>query len=495
MRILFVKPVGPRTFIGIDGPDLGFACLAAALRPDGHQVGVLDCVHERCSNDDLIERVRRARADVVGFRIYTKDIPSVRTSAARLRRVFPGLLILGGGPHPSALRERALDHLPELDALFAGEAEESLRRFLGLMRERRGVQRVEASSESPWDLAPAGFDAIPGLVYRDEAGCPRASPTAPVDLGVAPMPAWDLYNLSSYPPWGARARWPYVPIQTSRGCPHRCTFCSVKLINGSRLRHRPVEAVLAELRWLRDARGIRSFSIVDDSFLGSRRHVDRLLDAMIDADLGLEWDASTNGIRLNQLDPGLIARMERAGCYSVAVAVESGSDRTLARMRKGLSVAEISRYVHMLRDHSRLHVHAFFILGYPGETLHDLHATLRLARQLPIHSANFFLFTPHPGTEIWRQLEVEGRLAGVDYGSYLYEVPTVPLDGVESEHLVLLKNFAYATTHLRPSVLLHDLSYRRVGQSLRFLAAGLNAVLLSGLPRPILRESDREVSP
>lgn len=443
MKVLLVKPVARTSFVSVNGPDLGFGYLAAHLRGAGIEPAIIDCMLGDLSHEQLMDVVVREQPDVVGFRVFTKDIPSVRQSASMLRTRFPDLLLLAGGPHVSAVPVEAASHLPEIDFLLAGEAEESLPRFLSLLDARR--------TPAGWDLRTDGYDDIPGLVHR-RGGEVHANAPQTIDLATVGIPSWDDLRPDLYPSFGVRARGPYVPIQTSRGCPYRCTFCTVSRINGHAPRLRPVADILRELCYLKERFGIRHFSVIDDNFLGVRAHTEAFLDALIASDLDLQWEASSNGIRLNQLDQDIIVKLERAGCYGVAVAVESGSDRTLLRMRKGLTVREIEHYVAMLRRHSKMHLHGFFILGYPGETLSDLAATVRLGWRLPLDTANFFLFTPHPGTEIYEELARQGKVQDLDFSTYMYEVPTLDLEDVSPRQLDLARQLAYVLAHAKPRV-------------------------------------------
>lgn len=456
IRVSLVKPVSPFTFIDVVGPDLGLGLLVAGARRAGWEPRLVDCHVRQLDQDALLDELRAFRPDVVGFKVFTKDIPSVAESIRRIRTDLPGALIVVGGPLPSALGTDTATWLEDIDLLMCGEADHAFPQLLELLEESR--------SGGAWDLEPAALGAIGGLGHRDARGAWVQNPQdRPADLDQVGFPDWDAYDFTrDFPIWSSRCPAPYVPVQTGRGCPFGCRFCSVDRINGRKTRKKSPEFVIEELRYLHDRYGIEHVSMIDDNLLGGRRHILGLMDRVRRESPIRRWECSTNGIRLNQLTPEVVEALEAAGCYYVALGIESGVDRVLTLMGKSIDAATIRRYVDLVRAHSRIRMHGFFILGYPGERSEEMWQTLEFANRLPIHSANFFWYTPHPGTPAFEQLLEEGRIdPDADLAQFVYEQPTLTAHGLSEGQMRALLAYAHLRFHADP---------RRVTQTFRQVA-------------------------
>jgi len=273
----------------------------------------------------------------------------------------------------------------------------------------------------------------------------------PADLDAVGLPDWSAYDFSRLPIWSVRCPAPYVPLQTSRGCPYNCRFCSAGRISGRKTRRRSVDSVLAEIAHFRDVLGVRHFSVIDDNFLGDRPFIEELLSRLPKEVPGMRWECSSNAIRLNQVDPEILSLLERAGCYNVALGIESGSDRVLKMLNKSLDTRQIEHYVQMIKDTTSIKMHGFFILGLPGETEAEMRQTIEFATHLPIHTANFFLYSPHPGTAAWEALAREGRIDEAAPPAHsLYELPSAVATGEQGLATRKLLLSAYLRFYLVP---------------------------------------------
>lgn len=442
MKLLLVRPVADATMIDIVGPDLGLGLLLAKAKREGWDARLLDCHGFSVTQDDLEEECKTFRPDVVGFKAYTHDVPSINESVARVRRTVPGALVIVGGPLPSALGASTAEWFADVDFLMKGEAD---RAFPMLLRTLQSTRR-----DGQWGYSADNLAQIMGLVWRTGNGPWIQNPQDfPPDLDVTGLPDWSSYDFKTLPNWSIRCPIPYVPVQTGRGCPYNCAFCSARNINEKKTRRKSVDFVINEINHYREHYGVRHFCIIDDNFLGDKAYVKELLDRLRGEEL--TFDCSSNAIRLNQLEPGIIVALEQAGCTNLALGIESGSDRVLKQLNKSLTVGEIRHYVQMITEHSKLKMHGFFIIGLPGETKGEIEETIRLARQLPIHTANFFLYTPHPGTPLWDRLVSEGKLdTEFDPSIFLYESAVGAGREVSDALLQRLGKYAYLTFFMTP---------------------------------------------
>jgi len=431
--IALVVPIN-RTYVIV--PRLGLGYLAALARRAGHRVAIVDCLKEDMSHGQFEGYLRSQSFDLVGFQLFSYDLPSVERHLAAVKRWLPEAVTIAGGPHPSGAPAHTLHALPQLDYAMRGEAELGFPMLLDTL-----------ATSSP------ALSAIPGLVYRADGGI-RVNPTGCVeDLDSLPLPAWDLAKPETYPeaPHGAfTKRFPTAPIVMTRGCPFQCTFCSGTAVSGRSIRKRSVDAVLDELRVLR-ARGIREFHIEDENFTAHRKLVLEFCRRLQKARIDMSWSLPA-GVRIDSLDRPLLEAMAAAGCYSLALGIEFGSQRMMDLTRKRLSLDLVRQKVELLHD-LPIKTTGFFLFGVPGETLAEMRRTAEFARELPLDRAQFNNFIPLPGSALWEELSAADKLSDLRWERfYVHDVPYAD-DGIEPRALKRLRRQAYLRFYLRPRVL------------------------------------------
>ncbi len=452
MRILLVKPNNLSDHIQ---PSLGLAYLAQKVRRR-HEVHIIDCIKEGIPPEKFGQQIVEAyKPDLIGIQCYTFDIRNVRAILASIKKTNPKIVTLVGGAHISSDPEQAFKNLESnLDFGFAGEAEIGFPIFCDLL---------ESDSE-------ADFASVPGLIWKRGTETVFNSQEMEQDLDSLGDPAWDLIHPENYPEAQHGAffkKFPIAPIITTRGCPYACTFCSAPNLSGKKLRHHSREYVLRNIQLLYHDYGIREFHIVDDNFTQDIDYAKDIVRGIISLQLDISL-AMPNGIRMDYLDDELLQLLKEAGLYLVSVAIESGNDKILKIMKKGTTVAKIRRDVERIRKNG-LDIAAFFILGFPGETLDTMNETIRLSMDLPLIRANFFTYLPLPGTESYRLLEESGEIKKVDWDNFYFMSAAYVPKGIQREELLSLKRRAFLQFHLRPNVLIKNLLGIRSFRHLKFL--------------------------
>ncbi|MCL4236163.1 MAG: radical SAM protein, partial [Deltaproteobacteria bacterium] len=222
---------------------------------------------------------------------------------------------------------------------------------------------------------------------------------------------------------------------------------------GAKVRKRPAASVVDEIEWLRRDFGVDEIHFMDDNFSMHAQYVRDICEDLLLRDIRIPW-ACPNGLRLDSLDAELLRLMERAGCYSMAVGIESGSDRTLAAIRKHLDTSTIRRQIELIKRETRIRITGFFIVGLPGETQIDIETTIRFARELPLDRANFFNYSPFPGSSIYESLKESGEIERIDPSDlYIHHVVYSP-DQLPIEKLRALQRRAHLAFYLRPRILM-----------------------------------------
>jgi radical SAM superfamily enzyme YgiQ (UPF0313 family) len=254
-------------------------------------------------------------------------------------------------------------------------------------------------------------------------------------------------------------------LSGSRGCPNRCSYCAMPVLHQGTFR-RHSAGYLADQVEAAMRRGVSSFTLCDDNPAADREGWIAFCGEIERRRLGIPWDMAGNGMRLETLDAGVLGAMERAGCTWFSTAIESGSDRILAHMGRGMDVAEIRRRMAQLRRDTRMIIEAWFLMGYPEETDEDIAATFRLAFDLDVDRVAASMFTPWPGTGAAEALRREGRLPTLAYDQHWYQVASMPTRTVPVWRLRLYHVLFHSIFFLRPRTGLRAI--RQLG--LRFLA-------------------------
>lgn len=372
-------------------PSLSLLTLAGYLRAQGIPVGIEDLTFAR-DLEPLARRLRAMAPAVVG--VHTKTLTTARAGEiARLARSY-GALPIAGGPDSASRPELYLR--AGFEAVVLGEGELTLVDLLG-------------------QYTPTGFaSSVPGAVVRTPAGGTDRGPPRPYlsDLDALPLPAWELVDMEGYlRRWEARTGERRAAILTSRGCPFDCSWCS-KPTFGRSFRQQSVPRVLDELSALAERYRVDYVRFCDDVFGIQRRWVEALTEGMAARGLRLRFECLA---RVDLLKPELLPRLRAAGLARVYLGVESGSQRMLDRMNRGTRLEQIARLSAALKAH-QIRQFWFLMLGYPGETLSDLEATVRLFRRFSPEEYSVSLAVPVPGTRLFEtvrdRLRRGGRIPG-----------------------------------------------------------------------------------
>lgn len=362
MKLLFVSPGWPRGRLwgelGFKFPSLSLAALAA-VTPEHWQVGLVD------ENIETIDFT--ADADLVALTAMTPQAPRAYRIAAGFRE--RGVPVVMGGFHASNLPDEALRYT---DAVLVGEGEGIWPRLLEDF-ERGSLQRLYRSS------APVVMQEIPPARREIFAG--------------------KKYLFTN-------------TIQTTRGCPFDCEFCSVTAFYGRKYRKRPVEQVLRELEALRKKNSFAFF--VDDNLVGDRRYALELFSGM--RGMGFKW-LSHAPIDL-ALDPELMRAAGESGCVGLFVGFESLNEDALAAMGKVTNrAASYLENARIFRDNG-IGILGSFVLGYDGDTPAVFDDIFRFCEDARLEAAIFPILTPYPGTAVRARLEAEGRITSNRWEDY-----------------------------------------------------------------------------
>lgn len=368
-------------------PPLRAAYATAVLRRAGHDVELIDTAAPAARGLDVVAHLRRRRPDLVVLDARIETAAQVGHVAAALR-AHSGAVIAAGPPAES----QAATIL----------AEEAVGGVLG--GEYEGwIEPVAAA------LAAGTAPRAPGWITRGATGPVTEVPAAAIaDIDALPMPPHADLLAGGYQvayPVQRRDRLRCAYVLSTRGCPHACTFCSPVEMRSRFLpyRLRNVDAVADELAHVA-ALGANVVYFNDDNFLRDRARVTALCEAILRRRLDLTWLADA---RVDDIDPTLLPLMRRAGCSTLCLGIESGAQRVLDALRKGITVEQTRAAAAAIRA-AGIWMVAYVILGSPGETEPERHATWNLLDEIRPELVQCHRFAWYPmargerGDPTWR---------------------------------------------------------------------------------------------
>lgn len=442
MRVTLIRPpqitsnFAPQTLSGI--PPIGLAFLAAVLEQAGHDVTVLDSYGESPNEMHAIPgtnlRTVGLTAEELAARIppdtkligiscmFSQEWLYAKRVISAAHRAAPAAPIVVGGEHATADPGHVLRSAPEVSACVLGEGEETLLDV---------VDAVETSRD---------LDSVAGLALRADRGeCRKTAPRARIrGIDDLPWPAWHLVPIEMYldnhvghGEHNVRS----MPMLATRGCPYRCTFCSSPTMWGTRWLARDPEDVVREIRHYRERYRIDHVEFYDLTAIIDRRWTLRFSELLQRANLPVTWRLPS-GTRSEALDDEVLRAMAASGCVAVLYAPESGSPRTLARIKKRMKP---ERMLVSMRAavNAGLLVRGHFIMGMPGQTLPEIVETYTFIARMAwigVHDVNSYFFYPYPGSEMHRDLVARGVIDpnAPDYDEFLAKACYTDLRDIRS---------------------------------------------------------------
>ncbi len=349
----------------IDMPTLplGLACVAVATRKAGHDVTLLDLMAEKDAPSVLRGAVEGFRPDLIGISVRNIDdqnmgnprflLGPVKEIVAGCRDLSEAKIVLGGAGY-SIFPESALDFLGA-DMGIQGDGEAAFLELIG---------RIDRGAD---------ISGVAGL-YAHGRGlqCERMFVKG---LDKFPLPHADF--LSS--PFRKEELW--MPVQTRRGCPLSCSYCSTGQIEGRTLRRRSPETIVDWIAQWRQS-GVHQFYFVDNTFNLPASYAREICRRLIDQDLSIKWWSI---LYPKNVDEELVAYLARAGCEQVSIGFESGSEGILRALNKRFTLEEVREISEMLAEYGIKRM-GFLLLGSPGETRESVEESLLFADSLKLDS-------------------------------------------------------------------------------------------------------------
>jgi anaerobic magnesium-protoporphyrin IX monomethyl ester cyclase len=389
---------------------LNLLTIATPLLERGYEVQLLDLNYHTDLEEALINALNEFAPDYAGITFTTPLYSQSLRIISQVKDYSNDIITIAGGVHITSDCMGTMKD-SRIDIAVLGEGDFKL------------LEIIESDD----------IKVIKGIAYRSngEISINERDPGIK-DLDRIPFPAISLIDINQYKlPHTIRKLDPVCPLETSRGCVYSCTYCN-KSIFGKTFRVKSPERVIDDLKRIASL-GFKEAHIVDDGFSTNINRAKEICRLVIKENIDLLINCA-NGIRVDRIDYELLELMKKAGIYRVSLGIESGSQRILNNVDKGIKLEDYEKAFKMFRKVG-IETLAYFMFGLPDEQESDMKKTIKFAKKLRPDVAKFSITIPLPSTPLYEDWKAKGYILTNnwdDYGFYtekkIYEHPNLSLD-------------------------------------------------------------------
>lgn len=419
---------------GSELPPLGLAILAAVTRDAEYNTKIIDALALKMTIEKTINAIIAEKPDYLGITSTTMSIYTAAEVAEGVHKTNPGIKIILGGPHITAVPEETMNVFPIFEIGVVGEAEDTIIELLNALDEGKSLSKVQ------------------GLIIRENCKIIVTDKRKPImDLDRLPFPAWDLLpNLVKYyqPAADTMHRYPATLLITSRGCTGQCIFCD-RSVFGNLCRCYSADYVIRMIKKLQQDYGIKELFIEDDNFLLFKKRLKEICERIISEKIDITWSCMG---RVDTIDSELLKLMKKAGCWQINFGCESGSQKILDILNKGVKKEQIEEAIKMARK-AGMDVKGLFMLGNFGETRETIEETLRFIRKIPLTDFHITCFTPLPGAAAYNLADKYGTFDKDWKKTNMFNADNFVPHGLTKEELEKYYKRAWMAFYIRPRII------------------------------------------
>jgi len=436
MKFLLINPPIRENDKPNDFPS-GLGYIAAMLLKHGYDVTVLDINAWRYKKETVIRLLQKYLIDkdinIVGIGCLITCYNYVKWIIKVIKNIKKQTIVIVGGGLGTSIPEMVIEKL-RADIVVIGEGEYTI---LELMEIFKKPQKKNLKKK---------LLKVKGICFKYKGKIIKTQAREFIkNLDEIPFPAWDLFPIHIYlknlwgeiKDMGIKSK-SSMNVVSGRGCPYHCTFCYDPL--GHIRRIRSVDNVIQEIKLLKRKYGVDFIFFGDPIFMTSKEWVMQLCDRIIRENIKIKWASAG---RVNLVDLELLKKMRDAGCISVNFGIESGSQKMLDIMRKGITVEQASKAIRIVRKVG-MNLWTSFMMGFPEETRETLEETIRFCIDNDIHLVTIFFVTPYPGTALYEQVKRMGLIKNEEeYISKLGDATelTINLTKWSDDELIRLREY------------------------------------------------------
>ena len=443
-------------------PPIWAAMLANSVRTKGHRPEILDAEVEGLDYLSAAKRITEYKAKIVCFVVYgqqpsasSQNMEGATATARELKDLAPDTFVVFVGGHVAALPLETMKKETFIDAVCQNEGVYTLHALLSLSK-----------------LTQSELKRVPGLVYRDgdDIIMNESSPiVAREDLEhELPGMAWDLlpslnrYRTAGWHSWSNNTeKQPFAAIYTSLGCPYKCSFCMINIINRTKQGPNISSEDSNSFRWWSPefiikqfdhiaAQGVRNVKIADELFVLNPNHFGKICDLIIERGYDFNiWAYS----RVDTCKPKYLEKLAKAGVKWLGLGIENPNNELRKEIHKdGFQEVKVLDLINNIRD-AGINIGGNYIFGLPFDTKESMQATLDFALENPTEMTNMYSAMAYPGSPLHNQARLFGTELPSTYSGYSqhsYDTLNLSNENLTSAEILAFRDKAFDTYHASP---------------------------------------------
>jgi anaerobic magnesium-protoporphyrin IX monomethyl ester cyclase len=424
----------PVKYLAVLRMPLDLAYMASTLKQAGVISKIVDYPAERLGIKDLVNDLKKFKPDMLVISVTTPTILKDLELFSLAKKILPNIITVAKGAHVTVKDTESMKLCKELDIVIRNECEIAIKEIA-----------IELNKKAP------NLKRVIGITFRKGNKIIR-TPYRPAleNLDILPFPARELIKNELY--IRPDTNKPQTTIQTNRGCPADCTFCLVKVVSGKKIMSRSPKNIVDEIEECVNKFDIKDFYFRADTFTWNKDWMISVCKEIIKRKLKINWCSNS---RVNTLDEERIQWMKKSGCWMLGLGMESGNPEILKKMKKGIMKEQVERAVKLCKKY-KIKIFAFFVIGYPYDTIKTIRDTINFAKKLNCDFTEFNTCYPYPGTEVYdigiNKIFDDDKL----YGKNQYEAG-VPTFYLTSKQVTKQRDIAEKEFILRPQYILMTL--------------------------------------
>lgn len=412
--------------------DLGY--MAAVLKNNNIASYIVDYQGEHKTWDDMQNDLKNINPDIVIMSITTTTLKEDLYAFELAKKNNPNTLTIAQGAFFFSATPKDLKTLGDipLDIAIYGEPETIISSIIDNLTSKNELSLVN------------------GIIYKKDSDFIKNTQADFIsDLDTIPFPERSKMNNALYKRPDTNE--PQATIQVSRGCPHQCTYCLTPIISGKQFRRRSINNIIKEIKECITKYNIKNFFFRADTFNTDKKWVLDLCNEIKKEKLNIKWVANS---RITPIDDDILIAMKNAGCWLIALGIESGSQKTLDKIKKNITIPEIESSISLIKKH-KIKIYAFFIIGFYWETKEDIQKTTDFALKINCDFYEIHIATPYKKTPLHadmeqKQLVNNSNQIGIDY----FSGSGTNSHYISKEEIIYLRKLALRKIYLRPKYIL-----------------------------------------